>query len=254
MNLTSIVRNFGKTVSDNSPAILTALGVTGALTTAVLTGRASFNASRILAEEDLAARLAGPDGANGLETREQFELVWKLYIPAVASGIVTVTCIIAANRIGTRRAAALATAYAISEKAFDQYKDKVIEKFGEKKEQTVRDEIAQEKIAANPQGDKQVIIASGDVLCYDCYSGRYFTSNMEAIRKAKNDINERVLHDSYCSLSEFYERVGLSKTSVSDEVGWNSTKLMELDISTTLSDDGKPCMTVDFKVKPVRYY
>jgi hypothetical protein len=67
-------------------------------------------------------------------------------------------------------------------------------------------------------------------------------------------VNYQILNHFYASLSDFYGKVGLPSTSFSDEVGWNSDEILDLDISTTLSDDNRPCLSIDFKVVPVRDY
>lgn len=254
MAFDDLVQRAGKFAADNSPAILTAIGVTGALTTAYLTGKASFKAAELILEKQ--KRLDEEPKSYPLDTKEKVELVWRLYIPAAATGLLTVTCIIGANRIGTRRAAALATAMTISEKAFTEYKDKVVERLGKNKEQAVRDEIAQERVDRTPVSlTKEVIIAGGgDVLCFDVFTGRYFKSDMETIKKAQNDVNYQIINNMYASVSDFYNRIGLPPTGYSDEVGWNSDKLMELDISTTMSDDGRPCISINFAAVPVRDY
>ena len=251
MTLTSVLKHLQKFTIDNSPAILTAIGVTGTLTTSYLTGKASFKAAEVirLAEEQ------GGTAEPGLPLlKEHVRLVWKLYLPAAGMGFLTVGSIILANRIGTRRAAALAAAYSISEKAFAEYKEKVVEKFGEKKEQAVRDAVAQDRVTNNPPGREVIIAGSGDVLCYDTFTGRYFNSDMETLKSAQNKVNYRVLNDMYASLTDFYNEVGLPPTAYSEEVGWNSDKLMELEFSATISDDGRPCIAVGFAVAPVRDY
>lgn len=247
LSLSNLAKKAARALSDNSPLILTALGVTGTITTAYLTGKASFRAAQVLDEE------CGNFGV-GFSAKEKVELTWKLYIPAATTGLLTVTCIIFANRIGTRRAAAMAAAFTISERAFEEYKSKVIEKLGEKKEQAVRDELAQDRVNRDPVERREVFIAGGSVLCYDNYTGRYFLSDMETLRKAQNDINEQITHDHYASLTDFYERVGLPATQVSEEVGWNLDKFLELHFSTTLSSKGEPCLVVNFEVSPARNY
>ena len=77
---------------------------------------------------------------------------------------------------------------------------------------------------------------------------------METLKKAQNDTNYQVLNDVYASLGDFYSRVGLARTSISEEVGWNSNKLLELEFSTTMSEDGRPCISIGFHVDPVRNY
>ena len=249
----SILTDFGKRlpklVVDNSPVILTAIGATGALTTAYLTGRATFKAAEILQAEY-------PNYYNHVQIRERARCVWRCYIPPAISATLTVAAIITANRIGTRRAAALATAFATAERAFEEYRAKVVEKLGDKKEELVRAEVAQARVDKHPPGDREIIVTgNGSVLCMDAFSGRYFLCDMETLKKAENEINYRVLHDMYASLTDFYELVGLSRTSVSDEVGWNADKMLELKFSGTITEaGGKPCIYVEFTVNPIRGY
>jgi hypothetical protein len=249
MDFNDLLRRAGKIVSDNSPSILTAIGVVGTVTTAYLTGQASFRAAEIIAEQDLGARL---NQEGGIKTREKFELVWQLYIPAAGSAAMTVACIVAANRIGNRRAAALAAVYALSERAFDEYKVKVVEKLGEKREQAVRDEVAQDRVRNTEAASREVVVVSGQVLCLDLYTQRYFTSSVEELKSAQNEINHQVNNDYYASLTDFYNQIGLASTSFSDEVGWNSDKLLDLKFSTAIAGDGRPCITFDFVVAPIR--
>lgn len=250
--LSGIFKVSQKFVADNSPAILTGIGVLGTLTTAFLTGKAAFKASELILDEEYGSRIQGDP--RPLEPREKIELVWREFVPAAGVAVMTITCIIGATRIGNRRAAALAAAYGITERAFTEYKEKVIERIGPAKEQSVRDEIAQDRVRANPATTQVIITGNGEVLCYDAYTGRYFNSTMETIKKAQNLVNYRVNNDFYASLSDFYEAVGLPTTTMSDEVGWNANKLLEIRFSTTMSEDDRPCIHIEFAVEPIRGY
>jgi hypothetical protein len=247
MNLVKMLKHAEKFTIDNSPAILTAIGITGTVATAYLSGKAAIRAHEILVMSD---EINYPDRA---EWKKEVELVWKEFIPPVVTGLITVSAIFGANRIGSKRAAAMATAYSLSERAFTEYKEKVVEKVGANKEREVRDELAQDRVNRNPADDKSVIITgNGDVLCYDQYTGRYFEASMDTLLSAKNEINHQILHQGYASLTDFFHELGLEKTSVSDEVGWNTDQLLELDISTTLSKDNRPCLAIDFNHRPIR--
>ena len=255
MGLNDMMGRMGKFASDNAPAILTGLAVVGTLTTAYLTGKASFKAANLIrAEETMAIKSTG-DAFYECNNRRKFELAWKFYIPAASSAVTTVAFIVAANRIGTRRAAAMAAAYAIAERGFEEYREKIVEKLGERKERAARDEIAQTRVTRNPPPEDMVLLEDGlSVLCCDLFSGRYFMSDMETLRRAENDVNFQVNNDYYASLSDFYDAIGLPQTSMSGDVGWNSDKLLELEFATTLTPSGKPCLTFDFKVMPIRGY
>ena len=146
----------------------------------------------------------------------------------------------------------MAAAYSLSEKAFTEYQEKVTETLGKGKEQKVRDEIEQDRVRANPVGP--VVIGDGQVLVYDSYTGRYFNSSVEAIRSAVNEINFQLNHNMYASLSDFYNILGWPCTDISDELGWTNAKLMVVDFSTVLADDGRPAVSIRFRTDPIRDY
>lgn len=257
MTWSSIVGRTSKTLTDNSPAILTGLAVAGTVVTVYLTGRASFKAAAILEKERGERIINQGDAGFGvqIDPKEKVHLVWKEYIPAASTLLATLVFVVGANRIGARRAAGLAAAYALSERTYDAYKDKIVEKLGERKEQAFRDEIAQDRITQNPPSVNLLAYEeTGSVLCCDLFTGRYLLSDMESLRRAENDINYMVMHNYYASLSDFYDRIGLERTSMSDDFGWNADKMMELEFSHALTPSGKPCLTFNFRVAPIRGY
>ena len=243
MNIGSIVKRAQKATADNAPTILTALGVTGLITTAVLTGKASFKAAEVIATGN--KNVTAYEDGDPLEVREKINLVWKYYIPAAGTAAVSIACIVCANHISTRRTAALASAYSIAQEGFREYREKVLDKIGETKEQEVRDEIAQDRVDKNPPSEV-VFIGQGEVLCLDTYSGRYFMSDMESVRKAENDTNWQILNSDYASLTDFWDRLDLDSTSESDNIGWNTDAKLELELGSAIAKDGRPCITVGF--------
>lgn len=258
MKFQKLIKRAQQVLNENSPALLTAVGVTGTVATAVLTGKASFKAAEILMIDDRDRAIfekANPNTINPRTLVDASKLTWKLYIPAVSAGVLTSICIIGANRVGTRRTAAMAAAYSLSEKAFDEYKEKVVEKIGENKERDVRDSIAQDRVTNDSVGKNEVVVTGGgEVLCYDMFTGRYFNSSMETLKKAQNDINAELIHNCYASLTDFYSYIGLSSTTISDNLGWNSDNMLELQFSTTMSDDNRPCIAINFDVDPIRNF
>jgi hypothetical protein len=242
-----IIQTIQKTFRQNSPVILTSIGIVGTLTTAYLAGRASFTAAEVIMyEEQEQDRTQDP-----LSFKDRTKLVWKLYIPAIVSGAITVAAIISANRANTNRTAAAIAAYSVTEKAFDEYKQKVVEQLGERKEQNVRDEIAQDRVSKTPPSPT-MIIETGNVMCCEMHTMRYFESSMEKLRTAQNNLNQQLINSLYCSMSDFYHLIGLQTTSESDNLGWDSDKLMELRFTSTLSPEGTPCLAFEYNyVKPL---
>ena len=246
-------------VNDNSTTILTSVGVAGTVTTAYLTGRATFKAARIIDAEQI-VKAEEESSENGYGHREltllhKVKLVWRHYIPPFVTGVTTVTCIIVANKIASKKIAALALSSAISERALQEYKAKVIERLGEKQDVAIRDEIAQDRVNKQPVRPGEVIIAgTGEVLFYDMTTGRYFQSTVEEVKKAVNKVNHELNNFMFTSLTSFYDEIGLPPTTYSDSVGWNANQMMDVQFSTTLSSDGRPCITIDFEPAPFVEY
>jgi len=252
MTFQTLASSAQKMIGDNSPLILTGIGAAGVITTAILTGKASIKATRVL---DVYRYDQDPKAEMFITKKQAAGHVWKLYIPPVATGIVTVGAIIMANRIGTRRAAAMASAYVLSQEAFLEYKDKVVEKLGESKERAIHDDIAQDRVNANPVTEHSIVVTDGgNSLCYESLSGRYFNSSMEEMKAAQNNLNHHILRHQYASLTEFYDLLGLDRTGLSDDIGWSSDEMLELTFTSTIASDGRPCLVMQYQVAPLHGY
>lgn len=232
-------------VSKHSPEILTGVGIAGMITTTILAVKTTPKALRLIEE-------AKAEKGEDLTSLEKVKASWKCYIPSVTTGIFSVGCLVGANSVHARRNAALATAYKISEAAFTEYKDKVIETVGEKKEQAVRDNIAKDRMEKDPVSKSDVILTErGNTLCYDAHSGRYFKSDIEIIKRAVNQLNRQMTYDMYVSLNDFYDELGLANTDMGYQLGWNMDDgLIEVEFSSQLADDGTPCVVMSYRHAP----
>ena len=250
MSLGHFLNRAGKFVQDNTPAILTAFGVAGVGTTAYFTHKAALKS----AETIIQYKSEKPDDYI-YTAKEIAELCWRFYIPPVLMGVATVSCVLGAQVVSSRRQAALIGAYSLTERAFNEYREKVIQTMGDKKELAVREEIAKDRIASDPADDKMIVISGASVLCYDILSGRYFQSDIETLRRAQNDINEQCINNMYASLNEFYAKVGLPTIPMGETMGWNTDNMLELNFSYIGSEDGRPTLAVDFRNQPkMEYY
>jgi len=244
--LTILAKGVGKFASDNAPTILTAIAVAGVATTAIMASKASVQAHDHLQEVD-------PE--NEAEFKVKVAETWKFYIPTVAVGTATIACVIGANTVNTTRAAAMASAFTLSETAFREYKEKVKEQVGANKEQKIRDDIAQDEVRKNPINPSTVIITgNGDVNCYEALSGRYFKSNKQTLQNAEIKINQRIIHENYASLNDFYHLIGLEDTDMGEELGWTTDMLLDLEFSATLDSEDNPCLSFRYSAQPVRNF
>lgn len=261
MTLTDLAKTVQKFTIDNSPLILTAIGATGVLGTAYLAARGGIKAGKLIEfKQDELDRVVDKTTDFGHRThqltlKEKANLTWKFYLPAFAVGTVTLAAVVGANQIGTKRMAGLAAAYSLSQTAFEEYKTKVIHKLGDRKEESILAEVAQDRLNGNPIGNREVIVAgNGAVDCYDPMSGRYFKSSAEEIKAAQNHVNYLINGNGYAALNDFYDRLGLDRINIGDEVGWRSEKLLEVKLVGGLSDKMTPVLSLEYATAPVRDY
>jgi hypothetical protein len=255
MDFSALFKGAGKAAAANSPAILTALAVTGTLTTAFFAAKGAFKAKEVI--DDAQATHDAEEQSHPFTTREKFDLTWKCYIPAAASAALTVAAIIGLNRMGERRAAAMAAAYSTIQKGYEEYSKSTKTKLGKTKEEAMRADIAQRRIDDTPNNRlPRFIQDSGPTMCFDAWSGRYFGSDVNSIDAAVNEFNRKIINDNYASLSDFWYLLSeheLPPTSGSDQVGWTTDNLLEL-TKVYGTHMGNPCLVIDFEVPPTMKY
>jgi hypothetical protein len=231
---------------ENSPSILTAIGVIGTITTAVWTGRAAYSSAFLLENALIEHRQTN---RGDLTTTQKIEVVWKEFIPPAIVGALTLSAIIGANRIGARRAAALAAAFKISEQMAEEYRQKVIEHIGANKEEMVRSDVMQDRIQ-RLDGVDTIILGESEIIFFDSWSGRAFPSTIARVDAAVNQINYTINQQWAASLTEFFDLLGLPKTAVSDDFGWNSDHRLEPYYTSCLLPDGRPAREIRYDITP----
>lgn len=231
-------------LAKHSPEILIGIGITGWITTTVLAVKATPKALAIC--DEVRREKEEPTKLDYVKA------TWKCYIPAAITGITSTACLIGANSVHAKRNAVLATAYKISETALADYRDKVVETIGEKKEQAVKDKVAKEKLEKHPVSTSEVIITEkGNTLCMDAFSGRFFKSDRDMIVRAINELNRLNVVYGYVSLNEFYSELNLAPIEIGDHLGWKiDDREIKPDFTSGLADDGTPCLVVSFNTPP----
>ena len=245
-DISHVAKSAQATLMKHSPEILVGVGIVGMFTTVVMAVKATPKALTLMEEKKEEQQV------EKLTKTEVVKTTWKCYIPAAITGALSTACIIGASAVNTKRNAALATAYTLSETALKEYRDKVIETIGEKQEEAVRDAIVKDKVEANPVTSNEVICTGrGETLCYDVSGGRYFMSDKETIRRIENDLNKRMLSEHYISLNEFYFELGLKPVDNGDELGWNlNGGFIDTHFTWMDGDKGEPCLALSFHVAP----
>ena len=247
MDISKLIESSKKKLSDNAPEIMIGFGLAGMLTSTIMAVKATPKAIAIIEEEE--------DYLNRELTKiEKAKLVWKPYVPAALGYCASTALIIGANNVNSKRSAMFAGAYKLSEQTLATYRDKVIETIGEEKEREISDKVARDKVKEARQTSyhaNEVIYGTGQCLCYDPISGRYFNSDMDKIRKIENDLNYRLMKENTISLNEFYTELGMECTDMGFKYGWNIDEgLIEVRFTSTITDDNKLCLVVTFARSP----
>lgn len=245
-NLKKIVLDIQKAAVKHAPEILTGFGIAAGVTGTILTVPATVKAVKKVEHKKK------EEEKESLTKKEIVETCWKCYIPTATMAVVSTGCLLGAHSVHARRTAALTAAYKISENALAEYKEKVIETIGEKKEREVRDKIAKDHVDRDPISNHDVVFTGkGDTMCYDTWSKRYFKSDLEKIRRAVNELNRQMIQEMYVSLNDFYDEIGLSHSDLGYKMGWNIDKgFIDIHPSAQLDEYDNPCIAIAFTVEP----
>jgi Family of unknown function (DUF6353) len=250
MNLGDLAAKAIFHLKKNSPTLLTVAAVGGVGLTAYFTAKGTIKAAEAIYDHE--QRNGIPDSPRE-HAKAHIQVAYKHYIPAALTAGATVVCIVAANRVGLRRAAAAQASLLIAERGYSEYRQKIAEEFGKRKDDTIREEIAKDRVRSiEPPSQEVLLTGPGNILSMELHTGRYFACDMETLRRAQNTLNERLIRHDYASLDDFYYIIGLRPTAHSSEIGWKSSKMMELEFTTVLSNDGRPCLAFDYNyTKPL---
>ncbi len=248
-NISGVIKSARAAMKKHSPEILTGIGIAGMITTTIMAVRATPKALVLI--EDKKEEL----GTDELTKMKTVKAAWPCYIPSALVCTASVLCLVGASSTNLRRNAALATAYTLSETTLKEYQEKIVETIGEKKEQGIREQVANEKMIKNPVREVILTERGGNTICYDVISGRYFKSDRDTISRIVNDLNRQMRDEMYISLNDFYYELGLDGTKIGDDLGWNIDKgYIEINFSSHLDANGTPCLVIDYQVAPVYDY
>ena len=241
-SMVTAVTEFGK---KNSSAIMTGLTVAGIAATAIMALKKGPKIEKILDEKK----------SEGATNTEIVKAVAPEIAPVLLMGVATATCAISANTISSKRIKVLSAAYNTAQLAASEMIERAKDEIGEKKTDKIRDAISKKKIEENPiTSETNVIITgTGDCICYDVYSGRYFKSSPDKITKIINELNERLMNrDLYITVNEFYDELNMPHIKLGENFGWNiENGLIEKWFSSQLDENNNPILIVDFNCGPI---
>jgi hypothetical protein len=139
-------------VRKHSPVIMFGAGVVGAVASTVLACKATLKVEEIIAEAEkdrakidasvveFSDKYSPSDADNDLKylrIRTTGKIV-KLYAPAVGVGLISVSLLTGAHVVLTRRNASLTAAYIAVDRAFKEYRERVVGELGAEKDREFR--------------------------------------------------------------------------------------------------------------------
>lgn len=227
-------------IEKNSPTILFGAGIAGMIGSTVLACRATLKVDAILAETEVDLK-----NAKTLQHREYSEKdrksdisiiyvktsvkVAQLYAPAVALGVVSVAALSHSHNILNKRNAALTAAYAALERGFAEYRQRVVEKYGEEEDRNLRYGTREVEVVDHETGKKRKAIRVGDgepsiyARFFDPLSPSWSKEpeyNLIFLKCQQNYANDLLRARGHVFLNEVYDFLGIPRSKAGAVVGW----------------------------------
>lgn len=288
MNAMTVVNKVGLKLKKHSPEILVGVGIVGVVVSGVLACKATLKVEGIIAEhnENMDKIRKCPESEKYTETDRKHDTaiqyghtvmkLSKLYAPAVGLAVISLGSIIGSNYILRKRNAAITAAYASIYTAFNEYRERVVERFGKDvdhqlryniKQTEIEETVTDEKTGKEKQVKKKVNAALGDESGYARYlrsgNGLYYGGNNDYIRMALNAkqamFNTWLQAKGYLTLNEAYRELGFEESKAGMVCGWiydpdrpNGDNYIQLDVTEvylpTESGDYEKAFAIDFNV------
>ena len=265
----TLIEKGTKFVDEHQREIMLGSAIAGTILTAVASWKAGIKADKILTaqREKMDALKADFEAEDIGMTEEEFNEKKKeitidtvkqmapVVAPVALSASGTIISVVGGYKVASKQIATLSALYSMAEKSLGDYQDKAKEFLGDKKAGELHDKVKEGKILDNPPSETDTIIntGKGTTLCLDDWSGRYFYSSPEEIRKSFNIINKRMMDEYYISLNELYDELGLPDIKLGEDIGFNiDDGLIDIDhlFTAALHNGSTPILSLDYDVSP----
>lgn len=241
----------GLLASEKSPKILFGAGVVGMVGSTVLACRATLKLEGVLEEvqdnrekahkaKQLVDSGEVREGTTYTDSEMRKDLtiitvrgignVAKLYAPAVLLGAASIACLTKSHNILQERNLAITAAYAAVDTAFKNYRQRVIDRYGEEEDRLLKYENEVIDIVDPETGEivavGRAVGASGSAYArfYDEFSSRNWAPdpdiNLLFLRNVQNYMNDRLKARGHIFLNEVFSELGMTHTKAGAVVGW----------------------------------
>ncbi len=222
-----LMKRAGNALRKAAPVVLTCIGAVGVAATAILAVKATPKAVEMMKADSRKNHDGDPYAATKIEA---IKSCWKCYVPAAATGVATIACIFGACVLNRKQQASIAGAYALLNRSFTNYKEKVKDIYGEEAHERIMESLAVEN-AANVHITGAGLVSNSCLefedadeeprLFYDAFSERYFQTTVSKVLEAEYHLNRNfALMGGFVPLAMFYEFLGLEPLDGCSELGW----------------------------------
>lgn len=250
-----------------SPQLLFGAGIVGMVASTVLACRATLKVDEVMDEAknklDLAKSLEHRDYSEKDRSRDVSLIYFqsgvkalRLYAPAIVVGGVSIYLLRTSNGILTKRNVALTAAYGALEKGFNQYRARVVDKYGEEEDRNLRYGTQEVEIVDPETKKKKKVIRVGpdDPSIYARFFDDYSPSwskepeyNRIFLKCQQNYANDLLRSRGHIFLNEVYDMLGVPRSKAGAVVGWILSKNGETDNFVNFGVfDGKSDAARDF--------
>ena len=228
----------------NSPGVLFGAGIVGVGVSTVLACRATLKMDEVLTESKrkvTTAKTLQHDDYSDYDRKRDLTLIRyqtsikivRLYAPAIIVGGLSIAALTRSHNILTRRNAALTAAYAALERGFNEYRARVISKYGEEEDRNLRYGTREVSVIDPETKEKKMItrVAPGEPSIY----ARFFDNscgpwskepeyNLIFLKAQQNYANDLLHARGHVFLNDVYDMLGMERSSAGSVVGWLFTR------------------------------
>lgn len=249
-NLTTITRRAGSKAKRYSPEIKITIGIIGSVASTVIACKATTKLNQIteehkatikaieendLPEEEYTVADAKKDKV--LVKAQTTGKIIRLYAPAAAVELASILCVLSGHReLRKRLAYSVATCASVA-KAFDEYRERVVDRYGEEVDRQLRYNISEEKTVEyeiDPETGKTKKIKSTNMIAnigddpftyiFSKSTSAAWTEDMNKnlfFLRAKQEMANVLLHTKESIfLNDILDDIGMEKTYAGQILGW----------------------------------
>jgi hypothetical protein len=153
----------------------------------------------------------------------------RLYAPAIIVGGLSIASLTKSHSILNQRNAAITAAYAALEKGFNEYRERVIEKYGKDQDRNFRYGTQQVEVVDPETNKKKIVtrVGPGDPSIYARFFDNGSSSwskepeyNLIFLKCQQNYANDLLRARGHVFLNEVYDMLGIQRSKAGAVVGW----------------------------------